>query len=404
MKHKNAVYIRVLLVVLSIVVLLVFTNRAPQRLHHDAWLPSSYNPIGAGSMALFETLRDLHWPVERWREPLSRLDSQGRDNVLIITRSRTGSPVNFSDQENTLLDDWVKRGNTLVLLGALSDWEDTRALLQQIGFGVPDKMSSVSDFWDALQNDKTETLELQPAPGNDSGRMLILPKTFPLPELLPTGSRVLWQKDNMPFIVDIPRGGGHVICGTSEKLLSNAYLGKGDNLAILLSLLTLQGHAPRHLFFEESHNGYSAVFAMVRLLDQPGLRFAGMLALLGALAFIGSSLVRFGPVIPLHRATGRSSIEFVDSMADLYMRADLRRDTIQHLFTETHQQILQRLNLPPTAPHELIASRLAQAHPQLPKWKKLAQRFDSTDYVEGLPPGGWLRVAKHLIEIKTALA
>jgi hypothetical protein len=143
---------------------------------------------------------------------------------------------------------------------------------------------------------------------------------------------------------------------------------------------------------------------MTSLFDQPGVRFAGMLALLGALAFFASSLVRFGPVIPLQAPHGRSTLEFVDSIADLYLRADLRNDTMRYLFAETHQQVLHRLNLPPTAPHDLIASRLEQAHPLLPKWKKLAQRFDSHDYVQGLPPGGWLRVAKDLIQIKTAMA
>ena len=68
------------------------------------------------------------------------------------------------------------------------------------------------------------------------------------------------------------------------------------------------------------------------------------------------------------------------------------------------RRILYRLNLPPTAPHDLIASRLQQAHPQLPKWKKLAQRFDSRDYMDGLSPSGWLRVARDLIEIKSAMA
>jgi hypothetical protein len=109
-------------------------------------------------------------------------------------------------------------------------------------------------------------------------------------------------------------------------------------------------------------------------------------------------------VIPLHRQTGRSTLEFVDSIADLYLRADLRNDTISYLFAETHQRVLHRLNLPPTASHELIAARLLQAHPHLPKWKKLAQRFDSRDYMDGLPPTGWLRVAKDLIEIKSAMA
>ena len=55
MKNRNIVYIRVLLVVLSIVVLLAFINRSPQRTLHDTWLPSSFNPVGAGNMALFQT-------------------------------------------------------------------------------------------------------------------------------------------------------------------------------------------------------------------------------------------------------------------------------------------------------------------------------------------------------------
>src|SRR5471030_109890 len=111
MKNRNIVYIRVLLVVLSIVVLLAFINRRPQRTAHDTWLPSSFNPVGAGNMALFQTLQEMHWPVERWREPLSRLSDYGTGNVLVITRSRTGARVNFTEQEADLLDDWVKTGN-----------------------------------------------------------------------------------------------------------------------------------------------------------------------------------------------------------------------------------------------------------------------------------------------------
>lgn len=405
MKQRNTVYVRVLLVVLAVVVLLVFTNRTARHEHHDTWLPSTYNPVGAGSMAFFNTLHDLRWPVARWREPLSRLNSYGRDNVLVITRARAGTPpVYFSDQENSLLLDWTKEGNTLVLLGALDQWDDTRDLLRAIGYGVPDKQPSVTDLWAAFEAQPDQAIEIPPAAGSGFTGTLVLPRTAPLPYLTPPGARVLYEKNNDLYLVATPLGQGQVIYGASDRLLSNAWLGRGDNLAIALALLEPGGRAPRHLFFEESHHGFSAVYAMVHLLEQPGVRFAGMLALLGALAFFSSSLVRFGPVLPLHATQGRSTLEFVDSIADLYLRADLRNDTMQFLFAETHQQVLQRLNLPPTAPHELIAARLEQAHPQLPKWKKLAQRFDSDDYTQGLPPAGWLRVAKDLIEIKTAMA
>jgi Domain of unknown function (DUF4350) len=404
MKNRNIVYIRVLLVILSIVVLLAFINRSPQRTPHDTWLPSSFNPVGAGNMALFQTLQELNWPVERWREPLSRLSNYGTGNVLIITRSRAGARVNFSEQEVDLLDDWVKKGNTLLLLGALEEWDDTRMFLQQIGFTVSDKTDSVSDLFQPFERETGPPLKIQPTSAANQTGTMILPNTEALPITFPAGAKILWQHGGEPFLIDVPRGAGHVICGASDRLLSNQYLGKGDNLAIVLQLLTPGGQIPPHLFFEESHHGFSAVYAMIRLLGHPGVRFAGMLALLGGLAFLGTSLVRFGPVIPLHRETGRSTLEFVDSIADLYMRADLRNDTMKYLFIETHQRVLHRLNLPMTASHELIASRLQQANPHLPKWKKLAQRFDSRDYMDGLPPSGWLRVAKDLIEIKSAMA
>jgi hypothetical protein len=404
MKNRNIVYIRVLLVVLSIVILLAFINRPPQPAPHDTWLPSSFNPVGAGNMALFETLQELQWPVERWREPLSRLSNYGTGNVLIITRSRQGARINFSGQELDLLDDWVKKGNTLLLFGALDEWDDTRTFLQQIGFTLPDKADSVTEFFQPFERETEQTTEAQPAIGSSQMGTLILPQSTPLPLTFPINAKILWQEQGEPYVIDVPRGTGHVICGASDRLLSNAFLDRGDNLAIVLQLLTPGGRPPPHLFFEESHHGFSAVYAMVRLLGHPGVRFAGMLALLGALAFLGTSLVRFGPVIPLHRETGRSTLEFVDSIADLYLRADLRNDTIKYLFVETHQRVLHRLNLPPTAPHDLIASRLQQANPHLPKWKKLAQRFDSREYMEGLPPSGWLRVAKDLIEIKSAMA
>lgn len=403
MKSRNAVYVRVLLVVISIVVLLVFFNRSPQRVQHDAWLPSSFNPVGAGTMALYETLHDSHWPVERWRDPLSRLSAYGAGNALIITRSRVGGRVNFTGQEAQLLDAWVTQGNTLLLFGEMNQAADSRLLLEQFGFTLPEMTNGVTHFLQDFDAHPKGELAIAPSAGN-SGTLVLPPHTDALPIGYPPGSTLRWEAGGQPFIVDLPRGKGRVIFAASARMLDGRYLGLGDNLAIILQLLAPGGAVPRHLFFEESHHGYSAVYALSHLLDDPGVRFAGMLTLLGALAFFGSSLVRFGPVVPLNREAGRSTLEFVDSIADLYQRADVRNDTMKYLFTETHQRVLQRLNLPPTVSHEIIAARLKQAHPNLPKWKKLAQRFDSRDYVEGLPPGGWLRVARELIEIRSAMA
>jgi hypothetical protein len=399
---KNGVYIRVLLVVVALVVLVAFLNRNSRPTPRDPWLPSSFNPVGAGSLAFYQTLAELHWPVARWREPFSRLAAEGTGNALIITRSPVGWRVAFTAQEAELLGDWVRQGNTLFLLGPMSKWDDSRQLLEEIGFTVPSDNVAHNLFpvWDT----PSKAIEIAPVAGSGETGTLELPPVAPLPALLPPGARTLWSEGGAPLVVDVPQGKGHVICAATAQVLSNTYLDRGDNLAIMLGLLAPGGRVPRHLFFEESHHGYTAIYALARLVDHPGVRFATLLALLGLATFLGSAFVRFGPILPLQRETGRSALEFIDSIAELYHRSDLRNEMIRYLYDETHRHLLARLNLPASAPHDLISSRLQQAHPGLANWKKLAHRFESQDYVAGLPPTGWLRVARELMQIKAALS
>jgi hypothetical protein len=409
--NRNTVYIRLLLVVVAVVAFLAFFNHKPQRAVPDDWLPSSFNPSGEGVMALYQTLAELNWPVERWREPLGRLGEEGAGNALLITRSATGWRDDFTPPEDDLLDAWVRRGNTLLLFGAFTRWDDTRELLRKFGFFLPDNShsSTLTEFFAPFARKSDRTIDLQPTAENASTAALVFPACEPLPMILPKGARVLWQNNGQPYVIDLPVGAGRVVYAASAQWLDNRFLPRGGNLAALGALLAPAGQTPHRLIFEESHHGFSAIFAVAHLLDHPGIRIAAMLALLGLAAFLGSSFVRFGPVVPLRRESGRSTLEFVDSIADLYQRANLRNDVIAHLFAETQQRVLQRLHLPPTASHAVVAARLKQVHPGLPSWKRLAQRFDAREdepgpYVSGLPPSGWLRVARELIQIKSAMA
>ena len=354
----------------------------------------------AGNRAFYQTLEDLHWPVERWREPLSRLATRGTGNALIIARSGVDYSVGFTMEEAELLDQWVAQGNTLFLLGPMVKWEDTRTLLSQFGIDAPAPEGGTG-FFDGFRVGTEKEIEATPAQGQ-TGR-LALPQGTPLPMSFPTGAKILWSDGGEPIVLETVHGKGRVVCVSSEKLLSQHYLAEGDDFSIVVGLLAPGGQTPAHLFFEERHHGYSPAFAVAKLARHPGVRLAALLALLGALTFLGSTFVRFGPVLPLEPAAGRSSLEFIDSIAALYRGADLRNEMMRFLFDDTRRHIVDRLHLPDSTSHDVIASRLKQAFPELPNWKKLAHRFESPDYVAGLPPGGWLRVARELISIKSAL-
>ena len=400
--NRNTLYVRVLLILVALVILLTFLNRDSHQSAEGSWVPSSYNPIGAGCQALYVTLEDLHWPVARWREPLSRLESYGRGNTLLITRSRVGSRLSFSDDEISILSRWVARGNRLILLGALDRWDDTRQLLRELGFNLrPQAHGEVADLFHPLETLKEQPLTLASTTGQSNLR---IPSTPPLPPPYPAGTRVLYELGGQPYLIESPFGSGQVICGSTALMLDNETLSQGENMAAILQLLAPGGRVPAHLLFEEGHHGYSSIFALANLLENPGLRFGAMLALLGLATFFGSSLIRFGAVIPVKRTSGRSTLEFLDSVADLYQRADLRNAQIAFLYRETRSKVLARLNLPDSATPDQISIQLEKAFPKLPQWKKLAQRFESKDYVGGLPPSGWLRLARELIEVKISLA
>jgi hypothetical protein len=386
------------LALLAVLILFTFLDGHRPAVH-DAWLPSSYNPVGAGHRAFYDALWESGWPVERWREPFGRLAATGTNNELIITRSDAGRRVPFSVDEAELLRQWVANGNRLVLLGPLDQWDDTRDLLHALGAAVPaaePPLTSLFGVWNSHSS--------QDFPAQAGAATIIVPESNGLGFVPPGGAHVLWHVGNQPYAVSFPYGHGTVVCVASAQVLANHVLAQPGAPTAVLDLLAPDGRVPAHIYFEESHHGYAATFAAGRLLGEPGIRFALLLTLLGGLTFLGSCLTRFGPVIPLEAATGRSTLEFIDSIAELYRRADLRNELVQGLFAETHRRILDRLHLPPTTSHEVIAARLRQSHPHLASWKKLAQRFDSRDYVAGLPPGGWFRVARELIEIKSAMA
>jgi hypothetical protein len=93
----------------------------------------------------------------------------------------------------------------------------------------------------------------------------------------------------------------------------------------------------------------------------------------------------------------------VQSIALLYYKSRLRDDVLKQLYADTKQLVCKKLHLPETAPGLLIHSRLSEACPTAPSWKKLVARFEPSEYSPGLPPTGWIRVAQQLITIQLLL-
>lgn len=406
----NAFYIRALLGVVAVTALVIVLFGPKSGSSSDAWLSSSFNAGPRGHKALYTTLEDLHWPVGRWQGSMRELS--GTNQVLLLARNTLGRRYPLQPLEIEQLLNWVSAGNTLILLGDFAESADAKPLLETIGFRNLTSLTTGDRLFEQGSEMLTrERPELTLFGSVSYGKKILMPKvemeqSTSLPPLPPQAFPFL----SNPFSAQrygmiIPHAKGSVLLVSSASLIDNTFLQRAQNWTLVLWLLHPDSDSPlpEKIWFEEAHHGYRTTFALTDLFQQPGVQLASAQIAFGLLVFLSSQLVRFGPVRPLHRQTPRSTLEFVHSLANLYRRADIRNDIVRSLFRDTHHAILRRFNLPPETSHEVIAQQLKETFPQLPPWRKLAQRFDSNDYVQGLPPTGWLKVSRELILIKNTM-
>ncbi|PTY00901.1 hypothetical protein DB346_14930 [Verrucomicrobia bacterium LW23] len=428
---SDSLYIRALLAVVGVAAVLGFLFGRPGNPDRDLWLPSTFNPEQRGTKAVYTTLQEMGWPVERWRTTYSELPNTGTGNVMVFSRSGYGQREPFVASELDYLFQWIKAGNHFVALGPLTRYDDGRSILRRSGYGVPPgyKPRQEGIFERGallLQPDKRNTMEAFAPPGSTySGViqpvLLEVGELFHGPPAAPKGTLLLTSSSGEVVAVRLAVGLGTITFVSSPSLIDNGLVGAADNLRLFLDLLrpvaptsanelpavtgtAAVGPMPPNIWFEEGHHGYRITYKATEVLNLPGLRMAGLQILVGILIFITSQMVRFGLIMPLPREQMRATMEFVSSMAKLYRRADLRDEVMRALYDDTHQRVLKKLNLPPTTSHDEISRLMSDAFPHLPRWKRVALQFDNKGvYVEGLPPSGWMKMARELVSIKNAM-
>jgi len=406
---KRKTYARGLLAALLIALAVVYLLPAPRQQDvSDGWQASTFNPAPGGTKALYLALQNLDWPVERWRRPWRELaDGSTRDGLLIITRQPLATARTISQQEEQQLLEWVDQGNHLLLLGEFWETEDGQRLLERIGFEITDfyREAYTFDRSAELLGFKRDKQSLQPVAGLPAaaGRELVAAKSPPLPEM-DKAYRPLWRLPSGDAVATRDWGRGSITVAMTSSLVDNEYISRADNLEFLLWVLQPGGRPVPHVYFDETRHGFIIHYPVEELFQIPAVRMIGALIALGLIIFLISQRPRWGQTIPLRRQDNRSTREFVTSMAKLYRRADLRNATVKYLFDQTHRMLLEKLDLPRDTNHDLIARRLAQLHPELPKWKKLAVRFDGDKFTHGLPPNSWLKASQQLIQIQHTIS
>ena len=275
--------------------LMMFVHRESGDSARDISRPNSREAGRNGYRAAAEWLTEQHIVTRSVRERFATLAQQpdlpATGNVLLVTVPATTS---FKTEEFRALNRWVRAGNTLVVLAALSDNPDWAAAAGSLAASDLDLLTGL-DFEtqrarDARTGRMKEVAQVRPQPGAPSDvaspaatshRLVPNRKhayfagvrdcvalsdtaarpwavkvpydgfVFTLAHDAMTGNGVMWTR---------PLGEGRVVISGFGSLFTNRALGMADNARLLANIIGVNRSAAGAVLFDDIHQGLAVSY------------------------------------------------------------------------------------------------------------------------------------------------
>ena len=316
----------------------------------DKWVlstASTYYSGPEGLKALYMLLEDLKLPVSRFRRPFSRLLRE--HGVLIIANP---DREQFTEREITYLKDWIRKGNRLAIFWGMEKDDFERFLAERSSknktmTGKADPMRKLSSSFGLLLKDF-----------HDSSRKILYARLSNLdePVQITVSSSFRWEKppkswkevlgdEAGPIIVSRKYGKGNIVAVSDASLPSNGELSNAQNLRLILALLL--ENRPDQILVDEYHHGHkmedtfwayfgSSIFALALLQSVVG----------SAIFFYSRRAIYSGRFKSLTTAKGRSSLEYIDSMANIFQSCSAGSAALEPIFNRFLAQLSRKTGAP----------------------------------------------------------
>jgi len=350
----------------------------PQPAEPKQSVPTSSDRGQAGLKGLAEWLRRQGVAVTSLRNRYRQLPEvavkAAAGNVLVVSLP---APKEVQAAEWQALQDWVERGNNLLLLGAVlwrPDWSRQEACFCEVkGF--------LEHFgWSLQEQDEDEDEDPQPPPPDRQdfrqkmaavqaeiqAQLPVEDQLLPLPDqpltagvgavstrTVPALMRQTWLLqsqggDNLAVNLllrsdgrsvgfwQISAGHGQILLSLAPDLFSNRRLGEADNARFLANLLNQSLAGDGTVIFDDYHFGLSELYDPDRFFGDS--RLHRTLALLGVMwvLYVAGYSNRLAPVAPQQQRL--SVADFVEVTAGFFARRiardELARELLRHLLLD----------------------------------------------------------------------
>jgi hypothetical protein len=270
---------------------------------------STYNRAPDGYGAWYAFMQDSGTTIKRWQKPFQELQTEKRPVTLLKIYSQLSEPIFLSEEK-----EWVKAGNTLVVLG------------------VRERVSAA------------EFSTMQKSPSGDVKIETRRRKSSVSKDKISLGDRfgaVVWEEK---------QGNGKVIFSTTPYLAANAYQDYLSNFEYLADLVNQKGNL---LFVDEYIHGYKD--ADVRKSEGKGdiFSYLAQTPLFPAFIQIGVLLAvlvwahnrRFGSVVTLDTPELDNSIAYIQALAAVLQKAESTDFVVEMVGKEEQLQLQKALGL-----------------------------------------------------------
>ncbi|MFB3915382.1 MAG: DUF4350 domain-containing protein [Terriglobales bacterium] len=330
---------------------------------------TTYSAASGGAKAAYLLLKESGYRVERWEESPRNLPAE-KNAVLILA-----DPIMFpSTEERTALHSFVTRGGRLIATGPLA------AMMLPQNDSVPELLQEMN--WRQFES-------LAP-----TGITRAAPQITLAPQAhwrRDSSATPLYGDDQKVVVVRYPYGKGEIFWWASATPLSNAGVTRPGNLEFFLASVGAKENA--RVLWDEYFHGYRKSVAATVSLSPIKWMFAQLAAL--AVAVLITFSRRSGPVRDPVTETRLSPLEFVETLGNVYRRADAASVAVDVYYQRFRYWLTRRLGLAANTPVEELDRAVRE------RWRFQDERFvptlhdcESARYHTGLTPSE----ALHLIQ------
>lgn len=346
------------------VILLLTLIAAPSTSHLNTGSTYSRAPDGYGAWYAFMQQRGT--PIQRWQKPFSDLLEEQRPITLLRVNSQL-SQQRLDKAEQ----DWVEKGNTLVILGVQERvTEAPFSTMQRSQAGV-------------VKIDTRRRLQSQ-----NKEKQIYLGDRF---------GAVVWEQK---------LGKGRVIFSTTPHLAANVYQDYFDNYTYLSQIVSQRGNS---VWVDEYIHGYKDPAVRESEAERDWVSYLAQTPLFPALLQGGVVLLvliwaqnrRFGSPVTLNTPAVDNSEAYIQALAGVLQKAECSEFVLDVVGKEEQLQLQKALGLGQFPDHQTLVNawvqqtgRSATELEQLLRLQSQKRRMSDKDLLDWL--GKWQTVRRCL--------